>query len=126
MPRYGGISARIYINGTAVVGLADWTVDMSNEQIEVTAFGDTNKTYVQGFPDLKGTFSGFWDDTEDAVWTATQGVVPVYLSIYPSLTASSKYLYGPAWLSASLSAGAKDAVKTSGTFTASESWTIAI
>lgn len=126
MARYGGIGGRLYINGTTVVGLSDWTVDMSNEQIEVTAFGDTNKTYVQGFPDLKGTFAGFWDDTEDAIWQATQGVVPVYLSIYPSINASSAYLYGPAWLSASLSASSKDAVKTSGTFTASESWTIAV
>lgn len=126
MARYGGIGARLYINNAQVLALSEWTVDMSNEQIEVTAFGDTNKTYVQGFPDLKGTFSGFWDDAEDAIWQATQGVVPVYVSIYPSINASSKYLYGPAWVSASLSAGAKDAVKTSGTFTASESWTIQV
>ena len=39
-----------------------WSISYETERIEVTAFGDTNKTYVTGIADAAGEFAGFYDD----------------------------------------------------------------
>jgi hypothetical protein len=71
----------------------------ATDKIEVTAFGDLNKTYVQGLPDLQGSFKGFWDDTESKPFTGASSTDGVKMYLYPSSDATdSKYWYGPAWL----------------------------
>lgn len=56
MPAYHGKKSQIYIStsgaGTAayVPFIADWTLDKSTDTVEVSAMGDTNKSFVQGLP----------------------------------------------------------------------------
>jgi hypothetical protein len=128
MSRYHGSKGVVYgsIVGTGVainmISLSSWTLDMATDKQEVTAFGDVNKTYVQGLKDIKGSISGFWDSADDALFDASESADGMKLYLYPSSTAPTIYFYGPAWLDASLSVGAGDAVTVEGNFVANGAW----
>jgi hypothetical protein len=112
--------------GTAipVASLTSWSLDMSTDKIDVTSFGDTTKTYVQGLPDITGRFEGNWDDTEATLFTARTSADGCKLYLYPSLDAATRYAYGVAWLDASINVDVTGAVKVSGSFSAASSWGI--
>lgn len=128
MATYPGRKGVIYLSttgsGTAtnVVHLNKWSLDNSTDKIEVTSFGDVNKTYVQGLPDIKGSFAGFFDDTETKVTTAAASADGCKLYLYPSADAPTKYKCGPAWLDASIDVGVSGAVTIAGSFVANGSW----
>ena len=128
MAVYPGRKGVIYLstNGTAtatnVIKLNQWTLNRSTDKIEVTSFGDLNKTYVQGLPDVAGSFSGFWDDTETKPFAAAASSTGCYLFLYPSADKATSYHYGPAWLDASMDTSVSGAVTISGTFAANGSW----
>lgn len=105
-----------------VASLNAWSIDYSTDRIEVTSFGDLNKTYVQGLPDVSGDLGGFWDDTDSTLYTAAASADGVKLYLYPSADAPTKYFYGPAWVDFSLTTGVGDAVAVSGSFGANGSW----
>lgn len=128
MAVYAGRKGVVYLSTTGsgsaanVLKLTQWTLDQSTDKIEVTAFGDTNKTYVQGLKDVKGTFSGFFDDTETKPFTAADSTDGCKLYLYPSSDASGVYFYGPAWLDVSIDTGVAAAVAISGNFAANGAW----
>lgn len=130
MAVYAGRRGVIYLSttgsGTAssVIKLDKWTLNRSTDKLDVTSFGDANKTYVQGLPDLKGTFSGFWDDTETKPGVGAASADGVKLYLYPSSDAPTKYCCGPAWLDVSFDTGVASAVTMSGSFAANGSWTV--
>lgn len=95
---------------------------MQTDTVEVTSFGDVNKTYVQGLPDVSGQFSGFWNDLEDKLFQASSSADGCKIYLYMSADAPSKYFYGPAWLSVSITNSVSDAVKITGSFTANGPW----
>ena len=129
MAVYAGKKGVVYIStsgsGTAanVIKLNKWTYDGTTDKIEVTSFGDTNKTYVQGLPDVKGTFTGFWDDTETKPFSGASSSDGVKIYLYPSSDATTKYKCGPAWLDCSINQGVSGAVEISAAFVANGSWT---
>jgi len=90
--------------------------------VDVTSFGDANKTYVQGLPDIKGEMSGFFDDTSDAFFDGAESSDGVKLYLYPSSNAPTVYHYGPAWLDASIATPVSGAVTVKGSFVANGSW----
>jgi hypothetical protein len=104
------------------VSLTSWSIDASTDLVEVTAFGDTNKVYVQGLKDIKGNIGGWFDDTNDALFDAADSADGCFLYLYPASTAPSKMWYGPAWMSASIDVDVKGAVGISGTFAAAAAW----
>lgn len=128
MAAYPGRNGVVYLSttgtGTAanVVKLTKWTLDQSTDKIEVTSFGDANKTYVQGLKDVKGTFAGFYDDTEAKPFTAADSADGCKLYLYPSASAPTVYWYGPAWLDVSVDTGVSEAVAISGNFVANGAW----
>lgn len=128
MAVYAGRKGVVYLSTTGsgaatnVIKLNAWTVNKTTDKIEVTAFGDANKTYVQGLPDLQGTFSGFWDDTESKPFTAAASSDGCKLYLYPSSDITTKYFYGPAWLDVSMDTGVSAAVTITGNFAANGSW----
>ena len=112
MARRHGKGGKLYLspdNATAaspVAYLRDWTLNMPTDTSEVTSTDDENKVYVQGFADLSGSANFFWDDTQDAIYTASRSTDPVYFYLYPDATnADSKYHYGPAWVDFSSNGG---------------------
>lgn len=128
MAVYHGRKGVVYISTTGsgaaslVLSLTDWSLDMSVDTVEVTSFGDVNKTYVQGLPDINGSFSGFWNDSEDKLFTASSSTDGCKIYLYPSSDIATKYFYGPAWLSVSVSTAVGDAVKVTGNFVANGTW----
>lgn len=128
MARFHGRTGIVYVSptgtGTAVpaISLNSWSLDKTTDTVEVTAFGDLNKTYVQGLPDVKGSIGGFWDSVDDALFDATESTDGCKLYLYPSTTYPSAYHYGPAWLSASIAVSATGAISTTASFVANGSW----
>jgi len=129
MAAYAGKSGAVYLAiesstgvATQCIKLNTWTLDRSSDTFEVTAFGDTNKTFVQGLPNLSGTISGSWDDTETKPFAGAISTNGVKVYLYPSSTAPTKYAYGVAWLSVSIEAPVNGAVTVSGNFVAANSW----
>jgi hypothetical protein len=128
MVKYPGRRGAIYmsITGTgaasAVVGLTTWSFDQATDSIDVTAFLDTNKTYLQGLKDVKGTFEGFWDDSETKLFAGADSADGVKLYLYPSLDRVASYHYGPAWVNTSMNVGVADAVKVTANFMANGAW----
>lgn len=128
MAVYAGRKGVVYLSttgtGTAtnVIKLTTWTLNQATDKIEVTAFGDANKTYVQGLKDVQGSFSGFWDDTEAKPFTAADSTDGCKMYLYPSADAPTKYWYGPAWLDVSIDTGVAAAVALSANFAANGAW----
>lgn len=112
-----------------IASLNQWTLSMARDRAEVTAFGDTNKQYVQGLPDIKGTFAGFYDpgagspDEGNAVlFDAAEGTVAVTLKLIPSTLDPTKYWTGLAYLDTAIDVSANGAVSLSGSFVAAGDW----
>lgn len=128
MARYSGKNSVVYISTTAsgtattIAGIASFTLDMPTDKIEVTAFGDTNKTYVVGLRDVSGTLEGWFDDTDDNLYDAMASGDAVKMYLYPSSSVTTKYFYGTAFVDFSLATGVSDGVSISGSFSAGSAW----
>jgi hypothetical protein len=128
MPAYHGKSGVVYLSATgsgtaiAAVQLSAWTLNMATDKVETTAFGDVNKTYVQGLKDISGTLTGFWDSATDQLFDAADSADGVKLYLYPSGNAPTIYFYGPAWLDSSINVEGGAAVTISGSFSANGAW----
>jgi len=128
MARYHGKSGVVYLSttgsgaATTTVSLSGYNADFTTDKVEVTAFGDANKTYVQGLKDIKGSFTGFLDDTGLAIFTGADSTDGVKMYLYPSSASPTVYWYGPAWLDASIAVSVSAANTVSGNFSANGSW----
>jgi hypothetical protein len=128
MAVYAGRKGLVYLSSTgsgaasSVIKLNAWTINRTTDKIEVTSFGDANKTYVQGLPDVQGTIAGFWDDTETKPFTAAASSDGCKMYLYPSSDKIGSYHYGPAWLDMSMDTNVSGAVTISGSFAANGSW----
>jgi hypothetical protein len=128
MARYAGGKGLVLLSTTAsgvaitAVSLSQWTLDRSTDKVEVTAFGDLNKTFVQGLPNIQGTLTGFFDSADDALFDGADSTDGVKLYLYPSSLATTIYHYGTAWLDASISVDVKGACTVTGSFVAAGSW----
>jgi hypothetical protein len=123
MARYHGRFGALYVDltgtnaaPTPVVNIQKWTIDHSTDLVEVTSLGDTNKVYVSGLADFKGTFTGFLDTTSaDLYDSASDGIAR---NFYLYAKVPTLYWYGQAFFSQSASGGAQEAAAMSGTLTA--------
>jgi hypothetical protein len=128
LARYHGKKGVVYMSlsgsaaATATVALRSWTLDMPTDKVEVTAFGDTNKQYTQGLPDVSGQLSGWWDDTFDGLYDASRSTDGIKLYLYPSSDAAGKYWYGPAWVDFSIDTSNDAGVSVSARFSANGAW----
>jgi hypothetical protein len=120
MARAHGRFSRLYI-ATASGGSASplqhagtWALSFTTDTVEVTAFGDTNKTYVAGLPDGNLSYSGFADDTAGTqlLTAATDGIArKVYA--YP-FASNSIYVAGTFFLDTDVNTDVSGAVTISG------------
>lgn len=126
-PAHHGKSGLIYISTTATGSMAplslisEWSLDMTTDKVETTALTDKNKTYVQGLKDIKGTFTGFFDSTDDSLFDAADSADGIQMLIYP-VAGIPDYWSGPAWLDASIKGSVTTAVGVSGSFSANGAW----
>ena len=130
MSRYHGKTGRIYVSVDAsataepVVSMSAWSLALPRDRVDVTAFGDANKQKVQGLPDISGSFSGWFDDSEDALYTAADSSDGAKIYLYPDAeNAPLAYWYGTAWIDISeVTAGVAEAVAVSASFEAAGAW----
>lgn len=115
--------------GGALVVLADtkaWTLDMSTDRVDVTAFGDTNKRRVAGLPDFKGTIGALWNAaTSPTYFASVLSGIPVALRLIPNTADPTVYFNGLANVDGSLSVDSAGAVTWSGAWDAAGNWTMA-
>lgn len=122
-----GKNGAIYLNGpkgsgTKVAAKSQWDLNLARDYVEVTTFGDTNKTYKAGLKDISGSFNGLLDVSGDLMVNNTStDDVPIYLyaddGSSPVLVAS-----GIGLIDSSITASNTDAVRVSGNFRASGNW----
>ena len=98
MARLHGRNGVIYmgVNNASAASLLSqqsaWTISMTVDHQEVTAFGDGNKVYVGGLPDASGDFTGFLDDATSQTYVAATDGLPRNFYLYPNVT-SDPYMY---------------------------------
>ena len=108
-----------------VASLNHWTLDLDRDKEDVTCFGDPNKVYVLGLPDVQGDLEGVWDETTSPdLFEVAMGSVPVTLELIPSTLAPTYLFKGLAYLSAGLDCAADGAVTVKGSFVAAGPWTV--
>lgn len=129
MSRISGRNARLYANitsgGTAepIAFLNQFSLNFTTDKTEVTAFGDTVKTYVSSLPDCQGSFSGFYDDATAQLYTAATDGVARKFYLYPDNTSTGKYWYGTALFDFSVDASVSGAATISGSLAAASAVT---
>lgn len=106
----------------ALVSLNTWTLDLSRDTVDVTAFGDLFKQYVVGLPDCKGTVGGWWDSSDPTLFDIALGDTPCFLELVPSSLEPTFMFKGPAYLSASINCTATGAVSVAGDFVGAGEW----
>lgn len=128
MARYSGRGGLVYLGtgsakATTFATLNSWTIDMSTDKAEVTGFGDTNKQYMQGLPDMVGSLSGFFDDTDDILYDASRTTGPVSMYLYPTSNALAKFWEGTAWVDFSIECPMDGPITVSGDWAGAGTWT---
>ena len=109
----------------AIASINNWTLDLERDKEDVTCFGDTNKVYVLGLPNVEGDIGGVWDELSSPDFLRiAMGVVPVMLELIPSTVTPTHMFKGLAYLSAGLECPADGAVTITGSFVAAGPWTI--
>lgn len=125
-----GKNAAIYLGGAKgsggakVASKTDWTLRRNRDYVDATTFGDTNRTYLAGLPNVEGTFAGLMDVSGDlALNAATSDATQIYL--YADDGASPVLLAnGPGFIDGNITASVTDAIRYTGDFRASGAWTI--
>ena len=81
-----GKDGAIYINGpvsgggTKVANKTEWSLQRNRDYVDATTFGNTNKTYLAGLPNLQGNYNGLLDVSGDLLFTAaSSGAQSLYL-----------------------------------------------
>jgi hypothetical protein len=124
MPRISGRNGAMYANltsgGTAepIAFLNTWSVSFSTDRSEVTAFGDTTKTYIAGLPDFQGNYGGFFDTATAQLYTAATDGVARKFYLYPDRTTPTTYWFGTAFFDMSIDTPVDGPVSISGSFAA--------
>ena len=104
---------------TPVALLKDWSLDLTTDNTDVTAFGDATRLFVPGIPSASGSFSGYFDTAGAQFAVASSVASGRKLYLYPNFTDNaSLYWFGTAHFDLSVSTGVDAAVEISGSFNA--------
>jgi hypothetical protein len=114
--------------GVKVATKSSWTLQRNRDYVDATVFGEANKTYLAGLPNVQGSFAGILDASGDLLLNAATSETQqmyLYADDNPFTTTSEVLVaHGPALIDASVDASNTDAVRITGEFRAQGSWTI--
>lgn len=102
----------------AVTFLNQWSLNFSTNNIDVTAFGDTTKTYVSSLPDCTGSYAGFYDNATVQMYTAATDGVARKFYLYPDNGTTTQYWFGTGIFDMNIDGSVDGAVAISGDFAA--------
>ena len=125
-----GKNGAIYLGGAKgsggikVANKTEWTLQRNRDYVDATTFGNTNKVYLAGLPNVQGTFAGLLDVSGDLLLSAaTSESTQIYLyaddGASPVLIAN-----GPGLIDGTVTASNTDAIRYTGEFRASDDWTL--
>ena len=80
----------------AIANLKNWSITFQTDQSDVTVFGDANKTYVAGLPDVGGSYNGFYDTASAQLYTAATDGAARRFYLYPTTDSLTTYWFGTA------------------------------
>ena len=115
-------------NGNRLTFKSEWTLNRSRDYVDATAFGDPNKVWLAGLPDISGTFRGLLDVGGDLLFNAsTSDAQELFLMASDGTLAGTTAImvaHGPGLLDAQVTVGNADAARITGNYRASAAWTI--
>src|SRR4051794_25114897 len=125
MARRHGRNGRMYVqlgasgNATPVAFQTQWSIDSKTDRTDVTAQGDSNKTYVVGLPDAQGAYQGFNDSDGNDLYLASQDGIARKFYLYPDIVNDAgDYYFGTGFFDFSMSSGVSAANGSSGSWAA--------
>lgn len=127
MARIHGRKGRLYVDLTGsgsaepVAYLSMFSIDFASDRVDVTALGDSNKTYVQGLSDASGSYSGFYDTASAQLYTAATDGAARKFYLYPTTDTAGTYWFGTAFFDFNTSGGVDKAAEIGGSFQAASS-----
>ncbi len=128
MARLSGKNGALYMGvafststATPIAFIKTWDISSSTDRYDVTAMGDSNKTYVDGLPDASGKFSGFYDDATPQTYTASLDGKARSFYLYPSTNNTGSYFFGTGFFDFSASFDVAGAATVSGSWNAATS-----
>ena len=128
MSRHSGRHGQVLLNAVGtqpavVASLNNWKLSYKTTKLDVTAYGDANKTSIPDLPAITGTFAGFWDDSETKPYSTAKASAGGYFYGYPDITnAPTKYAYGPIYCDCDIDVPVSGPVTEAGTFEAAGDW----
>ena len=133
MARQHGYKGQVSIDPTggttyvAVGSVTNFTFNATRERADGTAFGDSNKVWLQGLPNYSGDIGFIWDSatTPTEIFDVVLGDLAVGLKLTPSTLTPTVFFSGPALIDATVSVNVNGAITGSGTWVASGAWTVA-
>jgi hypothetical protein len=132
MARRHGSKGEVHMDPTGgatavlVAALNSWTLDLKRDRADATCFGDTNKQYVQGLPDIKGDIGGIWDEAVSQVlFDQALGEIAAFLKLIPSSLAPTYLFSGLAYIDAAIEVKHDGAITIKGSFAGAGPWTMA-
>jgi hypothetical protein len=136
-----GKNAAIYLGGTfvssgslptgsvKVASKTEWTLQRNRDYVDATVYGDTNKTYLAGLPNVQGTFAGLLDVSGDLLLSAaTSDATEIFLYADDGTNGGTIrcVAYGPGFIDGTVNATNTDAIKYTGEFRASAAWVVSL
>lgn len=127
MGRIAGRNAVIYLGATTSAAASPitfqntWSMNFTSDKIDVTAFGETTKTYVAGIADAQGEFAGFYDDSTPQTYTAAIDGLSRRFYLYPSSLNTAQYFFGTVFADMSINAAVAGATEVSASWNAASS-----
>lgn len=119
-----GINGLIYISGIEIAEANAWSLSISQNSVEVTAFGDAWVSRVVGAKDWSGSIAAFGQTNSNVITDAATAGVPVAILIYPDRNTATSYYSGNAIFGMSSDGNTTSAVSESGDFVGSGTLTI--
>lgn len=122
MARYIGRRARILLNYVAITA-ANFTIDASRDDIDMTMFGDPNMVTFKGLPNFTGDFDGVFENTETALFAAAESDAAIPLALYIDFTnLPTRYWSGLAHVDYNVDVAVAGQAAVSGTWVAGGAW----
>ena len=125
MSRLAGRRGRIYIGIASAAATAEpcpfinkFNIKRDTERFDVTAFEDSNKTYLAGLPDAQGDIGGYYDDATAQFYTAASDGAARKMYIYPNTSDTTKYFFTTALFDFNLDAAVDSAISITGSWAA--------
>lgn len=127
-----GKDGAIYIGGgigtgTKVANKTEWSLQRNRDYVDSTTFGNTNKTYLAGLPNIQGNYAGLLDMSGDLLFSAaTSDAQGLYLYADDGTNGGTVRLvaHGSGFLDANVTNSNTDATKITGEFRASGNWIV--